>query len=161
MVKRLAREKALSVVSKLKSSDKQVHIIIAADTIVVAPDGKTVLGKPANQADAVKMLEKLSGRVHVVFTGYCIIKTSGSESIKQVVRAVKSSVKIRKLPKYSLHKYVLTGEPMDKAGAYAAQGIGMMIIEEIAGSYTNVVGLPMSQLIADLELEFNIKTVLT
>lgn len=151
LVTRLSREKALSIAKKRSSQDES--LIIAADTIVVAPGGKQVLGKPRNEAEARKMLAKLSGDCHAVLTGYCILK-SGS---KPFTRVVTSRVKMRKLSRTEIECYVKTGEPMDKAGSYAAQGLGMALVESIQGSYTNVVGLPMCQLIMDLEKNFGIR----
>jgi septum formation protein len=140
MVARLAEEKA-EVVAEGRDA-----LVIAADTTVVSPDGKRILGKPVSRSDAERMLRGLSGRVHTVLTAYCI--TLGGTSL---VRVVRSRVKMRKLSAVEVRRYVASGEPMDKAGSYAAQGLGMALIEEIRGSYTNVVGLPMAQLVSDLE----------
>lgn len=151
LVSRLAREKAASVARKLQ----EPALVIAADTIVVAPDGKTVLGKPRSVAEARKMLRMLAGKAHTVLTGYCVLE-GGKLRPSRVVRVVVSRVKMRSLSKTDIERYVATGEPMDKAGSYAAQGLGMALIEELRGSYTNVVGLPMCQLLSDLEEKFGI-----
>jgi septum formation protein len=148
MVRRLAREKAESVAGKLAGSD---WVIIAADTTVVAPGGKKILGKPVDASDARKMLKLLAGRTHIVFSGYCV-----KSARKTVTRVVRTSVTMRKLGAADIAAYVSSGEPMDKAGSYAAQGIGMGLIEKISGSYTNVVGLPMAQLLHDLETSFDV-----
>jgi len=156
LVKRLARLKADSVVKQVEK-DFPSGVVISADTIVVAPRSATILGKPDDHADAVRMLSSLAGRTHTVFTGYCL---SGfgftSERDRKIVRVVKSQVTLRSIDRAMIESYVRTGEPMDKAGAYAAQGIGMSFIEKISGSYTNVVGLPLSQVLADLEGHFGI-----
>lgn len=156
MVGRLAREKAeaLAYVSFQKYGEA---ILIAADTTVVAPDGKTVLGKPRDEKEAQAMLRKLSGRTHLVHTGYCVLGVKKDGKVRGIVRAVTSKVTMRKMDASTIRGYVKTGEPMDKAGSYGAQGIGMALIEKIAGSYSNVVGLPMSQLLEDLEKEFGIR----
>ncbi len=146
LVARLAREKAASI-------GRPRDCVIAADTIVVAPTGGTILGKPRNRREAMRMLKRLSGRTHTVLTGYCILYKEW-----EVVRVVRSRVKMRVLSEKQLRAYVETGEPMDKAGAYAAQGIGSGLILEIRGSYTNVVGLPIAQLLSDLET-FGIRAI--
>jgi septum formation protein len=149
LVRRLAKEKAQSIACGLTGAAN--WIVIAADTIVVAPGRKKILGKPVDGADARKMLKSLAGRTHVVFTGYCI------QSVKKtVVRVVKSNVTMRAMSAADIAAYVDSGEPMDKAGSYAAQGIGMALIEKLSGSYTNVVGLPMAQLLKDLEKSFDV-----
>ena len=156
LVGRLAREKANDVAETIAREFPNA-IIIAADTTVVAPDGKTILGKPENIADAERMLRSLAGETHTVLTGYCIIKTVSGKPEKTHVRVVKSRVRMRKLTRREITQYVLTGEPMDKAGSYAAQGIGMSMIRSLRGSYTNVVGLPMAHLVADLKRNYGIE----
>ena len=164
MVARLAREKAEAVAIQVLTGCAVTSIIIAADTTVVAPNGKTILGKPVNEADARRMLAKLAGNTHTVLTGYCILKLSPISKTKKspafqshvLVRVVRSRVKMRTLSRADIARYVATGEPMDKAGSYAAQGIGMALIDSISGSYSNVVGLPICQLLADLEERFGI-----
>ena len=166
MVARLAREKAEAVAARLLAGAVPGHkrgptLIIAADTTVVAPDGKKVLGKPRDARDARRMLGLLSGRAHTVFTGYCVLELQpargrGPYRSHMLVRVVSSRVRMRKLSRKDIEAYVLTGEPMDKAGSYAAQGIGMALIEGINGSYANVVGLPVCQLLQDLESRFGV-----
>ena len=114
-----------------------------------------VLGKPRSKLDAARMLRKLSGKRHWVYTGYAILSDSGT--FRKKVRAVKTSVKFMDFSSRQILDYVASGEPMDKAGAYAAQGRGMVLIESIRGSYTNVVGLPMVELLKDLEAHFGLK----
>jgi septum formation protein len=151
LVARLAREKAKSVASRVEGDS----IIIAADTIVVDPTGRKILGKPISVLDAQKMLASLSGRKHTVLTGYCIWETGSSAYVK--VRVVRSTVTMRKLSRAQIAAYVASGEPMDKAGSYGAQGLGIALVEKINGSHANVVGLPVSQLWVDLETHFGMK----
>lgn len=153
MVRRLAREKASSVARKLAPGSRA--LVIAADTTVVAPDGRMILGKPDDARDAARMLRLLSGRVHTVLTGYCLFEV-GPRPRKPLVRSVRSRVRMRKLSPRDIQAYIRTGEPMDKAGSYAAQGVGMALIESLQGSYSNVVGLPMCQVLLDLEHEFGL-----
>jgi septum formation protein len=124
-------------------------IIIAADTTVVHPGGKKTLGKPSNKNESKKMIEIIAGKTHVVLTGFAVIKIQAGK-MRTTTKVVSTKVKIRKLTAKEIIDYVNTGEGMDKAGSYAAQGIGMGLIESIHGSYTNVVGLPMAELIAVL-----------
>lgn len=155
LVQRLSREKAESV-RDIAVQRYPESLIIAADTVVVAPNGRKILGKPVDADEAKKMLKMLSGKTHLVLTGYCILYANGKGNSKKIDRVVRSKVKMRSLSAKMIDQYVATGEPMDKAGAYGAQGIGMALIDEISGSYTNVVGLPMAQLFMDLEKVFKI-----
>ena len=154
MVSRLAVEKAENVAGRILG--KKESLIIAADTTVVSPDGKKTLGKPVDASDAVKILRSISGRTHRVFTAYCLLLVSNKKIKKKWSAVVETKVKMRKLTAAQIKNYVRSGEPMDKAGAYGAQGIGMCLIESIQGSYTNVVGLPMSELVEDLKAQFKI-----
>lgn len=155
LVTRLAREKAESV-KEIAIQRYENSIVIAADTIVVSPDKKKILGKPKDREDARKMLKMLAGKTHMVFTGYCILQASHKGTSKKVVRAIQSKVKMRSLSSKMIDAYIASGEPMDKAGAYGAQGLGMALIEKIDGSYSNIVGLPMTQILYDLEKLFKI-----
>ncbi len=155
MVGRLAVEKAQSVMSQCLWKFGSA-LIISADTIVVAPNGKTVLGKPKNEKDALRMLKMLAGKMHTVYTGYCVLSVSRGLQPETIVRVVASKVKMRPLTLETMKSYIATGEPMDKAGSYAAQGMGMALVEEIRGSYTNVVGLPVAHLLIDLEKKFGL-----
>ena len=103
------------------------------------------------------MLKSISGRTHSVLTGYCILDPLDRKNKAPWVRVVESRVKMRKLTEKTIRDYITTGEPMDKAGAYGAQGIGGALIERIVGSYTNVVGLPMTEILMDLESKFKIQ----
>jgi septum formation protein len=127
------------------------NVVLAADTLV-AWQGE-VLGKPADMKDAVRMLHKLSGKTHEVYSGVFIGHMGrGRLSIFQEV----SQVRFKQLDRAAIGRYFAKIDPLDKAGAYAAQGHGQEIIAEIRGSYTNVVGLPMEQTIAALA-EFGIR----
>jgi len=121
--------------------------VLGADTIVVI-DGR-ILGKPADRSEAATMLATLSSRMHEVFTGYAILNSEfPSQELSGVVR---SEVFIRSLTPDEISGYIDTGEPMDKAGAYAIQGVGSAIVERVSGSYTNVVGLPLCEVARDLK----------
>lgn len=122
--------------------------VLGADTIVVLPGpngvrgGDVVLGKPADAADALRMLGLLSGRGHRVVTGCCLMLPGRPEP---VCLAVSSEVAMRASTPAELAAYIATGEPDDKAGAYAIQGLGAFLVTEVRGSYTNVVGLPVTE----------------
>ncbi len=111
--------------------------VLGADTIV-CQDG-AVLGKPRDQADAQAMLRRLSGAWHTVYTGVCLISPEG----KADVRCDASRVLFTALSDADIQRYIASGEPMDKAGAYAVQGRAGMFVSRIEGSYSNVIGLPM------------------
>lgn len=119
--------------------------LLVADTIVVL-DGQ-VLGKPADVADAERLLGRLAGREHRVHTRYALA-APGGETL--VARTVTSDVRLRAVSPEALTGYALTGEGLDKAGAYAIQGIGAFLVESIHGSYSNVVGLPACEVVQDL-----------
>jgi septum formation protein len=129
---RLAREKALAV-ARLRSQD----VVLGADTVVVV-DGQ-ILGKPVDRADAARMLRMLSRREHQVITGVCLV-VSGQWSVASETTVVTMS----EISENEIADYVATGEPMDKAGAYAIQGIASRWIPRIDGDYSNVVGLPVA-----------------
>lgn len=122
-------------------------IVIGADTLVAIDEH--VLAKPASAAEAAVMLRRLSGREHVVVTGLALVYPSrGAERVS----AVSTRVKFRHLTDREIQDYVRTREPYDKAGGYAIQGMASVFVEQIAGSYTNVVGLPIEQLLRELEV---------
>lgn len=129
-VERLAWEKAQA------ASSEPDEIILAADTVVVI-DGE-ILGKPRDEADAARMLTLLSGRKHEVLTGICL--RAGAHIAAEWAC---TKVWFTALTESEISEYVATGEPMDKAGAYAIQGFGSRFIDRIDGSYSNVVGLPV------------------
>lgn len=112
--------------------------VLGSDTVVAL--GKTILGKPKDKADALRMLTMLSGHTHVVVTGCCLILPDGT--LERFFG--RTDVRMRHSGEAELQSYVSTGEPMDKAGAYAIQGIGAFLVEHVTGSYTNVVGLPLA-----------------
>lgn len=159
-VKRMARAKVLSVVDRLRGTlyaeqdagrgrrasaaakETSARWVIGADTVVV--NGEEILGKPKDNTDAAEMLLRLSGKEHVVITGFCIFDMLKA---KEGLQAVISAVRFKKLGKPEAEKYVSLGESLDKAGAYAVQGIGAYLVESITGSYTNVVGLPLCQVV--------------
>ncbi len=152
MVGRLAKAKARAA---LVGVNEFPAIVIAADTTVVAPGGKLILGKPEDMAEAHAMLTRLQGKTHVVYTGYCILGVaSAGAKPRERAQVVASRVTFRKMNAAQIASYAALVQPLDKAGAYAAQGAGMSIIDSIQGSYANVVGLPISQVLADLEKHF-------
>lgn len=114
-------------------------LVIGADTVVVFQN--KVFGKPVDVKDAKRMLSSLAGHTHTVYTGVALIKGNA-----HLCDFEKTDVRISNLTSTEIEKYVATGEPMDKAGAYAIQGISAVFIEEIQGCYTNVVGLPLNKL---------------
>ena len=116
--------------------------VLAADTIVTM--NESILGKPKNREDATGMLRCLSGQEHWVLTGFYVCHLEKGKGDKE---AVQTAVKMKTLTPAEMEWYVQTGEPFDKAGGYAIQGIGSFMIESIRGSYTNVVGLPLCELI--------------
>jgi len=107
-----------------------------------------LLGKPTDQDHAFDMLQRLSDREHKVITGFCIFDLLKN---KEGLQAVVSTVRFKRLTRPEIEKYLGTGESLDKAGAYAVQGIGAYMIDSIQGSYTNVVGLPLCQMMEMLE----------
>ncbi len=120
-------------------------VIIAADTIVAIDD--EVLGKPKDEKEAMQMLRKLEGKQHNVITGFTLIDI---DSKKIITKSVETLVYFRKLSEREIREYVKREKVMDKAGAYAAQGIGAAFIEKIDGDYSNVVGLPLHALALEL-----------
>jgi septum formation protein len=129
---RLAREKALAV-----ARQRPHDVVLGADTVVVA-DGQ-LLGKPSDVADAARMLRRLSGREHQVITGVCLVGDG-----KPSVASETTLVRVSEIADKEIADYVASGEPMDKAGAYAIQGIASRWIPRIEGDYSNVVGLPVA-----------------
>ena len=140
-VTRLAREKAETVFARLQSE----IVVLGADTTVVAPNGE-ILGKPADATDAARMLRLLSGATHQVITGVAVVSSSGTETAAEVTH-----VTMLTLSDEEIAAYIATGEPMDKAGAYAIQGRAARWIPRIHGCYFNVVGLPLALVSGMLE----------
>jgi septum formation protein len=121
--------------------------VIAADTIVAAPDGE-LLGKPQDAADAARMLRLLSGREHRVITGVCLRRGEKTRTFAQ-----ETLVRFYALTEQEIESYIHSGEPMDKAGAYGIQGRGGLLVERICGDYFNVVGLPVGRLVRELAMD--------
>ncbi len=138
-----ARQKAVASARKLGKGE---CFYLGADTIVVI-DG-LIIGKPGSPGEAADLLRALSGRWHRVVSGYCISRPARGD---EVARSVSSKVKIKELEQAEIEAYVSTGEPLDKAGAYAVQGTGAFMVERIEGSYTNVIGLPLSEVTDDFK----------
>ncbi len=138
-VQRLATEKAQHVAARLVRQNRVIHPVIAADTCVVI--GGQVLGKPRHREHAAQMLRRLSGRPHEVLTA--VVMQQGVDSLGAVSR---SRVKFKTLNDDEIIRYCRTSEPLDKAGAYAIQGLASGFVEHLQGSYTGVVGLPMFEL---------------
>jgi len=139
-VRRAALDKGEAVAKRYPSC-----FVLSADTIVVA-DGR-ILGKPRDRAEARRMLSRLAGREHRVYTAICLsCRERGFRDIGTEV----TRVRFRPLTAAEVAAYARTGECDDKAGAYAAQGAGMLLIDRVAGSFSNVVGLPMTRVVAML-----------
>lgn len=136
----MATRKAESVQSTFKN-----RWILGADTLVALD--KQVFGKPKDAHECHTMLLYLSGRTHRVITGFCVIDPGGK---KVHLEAIMTKVKVKELSEFEIEGYIKTGEPFGKAGAYAIQGIGSFMIERINGSYTNVVGLPVCEVVCAL-----------
>lgn len=139
-VLRLAREKALNVAGKAEG-----RFYIGADTVVVC-DGE-IMGKPRDAADAARMLRKLSGVAHAVITGFAVYDRERADAIAE---AVTTRVYFKQLREEEIDAYIATGCPFDKAGAYAIQGGAAHMVQKIEGSYTNVVGLPLCEVVEAL-----------
>jgi septum formation protein len=138
-VKRLSRSKAMTI-----ARQHQHSWVLGADTIVVI-DG-IILGKPQNAAQAKTMLHQLSGKEHKVFTGFTIANISSGICTTNVVRSV---VKFKTISHDEMSWYITCKEPYDKAGGYAVQGKGACFIKAIRGSYTNVIGLPLCEVLEE------------
>lgn len=151
-VERLAREKASAVCDLLRrESPDEEFLVLAADTCVVSEG--SLLGKPAHVQDAVRMLKHLSGRTHAVMTGIAAIWTGNAVSTVSDVEITQVTMNL--ISDREIDDYVQSGEPMDKAGAYAIQGYAARWIPRIDGDYFNVVGLPIARvvrLLAEAEL---------
>ena len=128
------------------AKNHQNKLVISADTIVV--NGNKVLGKPKDEDDAFFMLNLLSGKTHTVITAFALFLQKYE---KNIVEMASTEVTMRSLHNDEIWAYVNTGEPMDKAGAYAIQGQGAMLIEKINGCYSNVVGFPLSKFFTTLD----------
>jgi len=140
-VLRLSREKALEV-----SRENPGRWVLGADTVVII-DGE-MLGKPGTPGEAKQMLGTLSGRTHRVITGFTLVQEDGGVFISE---SVESSVIFKDISMDEMEWYTATSEPYDKAGGYAVQGKASFFIREIVGSYTNVIGLPLCEVVTALE----------
>jgi septum formation protein len=140
-VSRLAQDKAFAIAHKYPDA-----WVLGADTIVVI-DGM-ILGKPENKSQAQKMLERLSGREHKVFTGFTLTHVTSKISKTKVVQ---SAVQFKTINPEEMKWYISCDEPYDKAGGYAVQGKGAYFIKAIRGSYTNVIGLPLCEVLEELK----------
>ena len=130
-------DRALAAADALQALQPDAGVVLSADTLV-AVDGKA-LGKPHSEKEAFQMLSLLSGRWHQVYTGVCAVDAQGM--VHQ--RVVGTQVHFCPMTEEEIRRYIATGEPMDKAGAYAVQGIAGLWIDKLEGSYSNVIGLPM------------------
>jgi septum formation protein len=146
IVRQLSIQKAQAVAARHDNA-----VIIAADTIGVI--GSRILGKPLNENEAGKMLTDISGKPHTVITGFTIYDTASKQIFTGTVSTV---VYIKSLIRQEIEAYIRTGEPLDKAGAYAIQGKGAVFVEKIEGDYYNVMGLPLSALVEALR-EFGVE----
>jgi len=163
-VKRMARSKVLTVVERIQQTlypegeaawaelggrmlrESPLRWVLGADTVVVLD--AQILGKPADNEQAAEMLRALQGREHIVTTGFCLYDMRKS---KEGIQAVHTVVRFKRMSRTEIEKYLGVGESMDKAGAYAIQGVGAYLVDSIQGSYTNVVGLPLCQVIEMME----------
>ena len=152
MVEELAARKAEAVVN-LHNKKEDNCLVIGADTIVVL-DGK-ILGKPKDEADAVRMIRSFQGKVHQVYTGVTLVFCGKAgerpdDRWKTITFAEKTDVFVCPMTEEQIRGYVKTGEPMDKAGAYGIQGRFAVWVKEISGDYNNVVGLPLGRVCREL-----------
>ena len=134
LVEELSRRKCAAV-----AASRPEDLVIAADTIVAV--NNRILGKPVDEKDAARMLSALSGRLHMVYTGVTVSCGGKMETEHEI-----TSVRFRTLTEADTIRYIATGEPMDKAGAYGIQGYGSVLVEGISGDYYNVMGLPVCRL---------------
>lgn len=151
VVQELACQKAREIANQVQAEYESGKLawpedgvcVIGADTIVVYEE--TIFGKPSDESDALRMLTALQGNTHQVYTGVCIVDIKEGERVEKVF-AEKTDVIMYPVSKEEILEYISTGEPMDKAGSYAIQGISGKFIQGIVGDYYNVVGLPMARL---------------
>jgi septum formation protein len=144
---RAARDKAEAVARRLGRPRAGLRLIVGCDTIVV--QGGRILGKPRDARDASRMLRSLSGARHEVISGLCVIRQPAAGPVAVRTRAVRTIVEFRPLGAEEIQAYIESGEPFDKAGAYGIQGGAAGMVRAIRGSYTNVVGLPLAELMEE------------
>lgn len=162
VVMELSRQKAREVAAMVRDyvnahqdiMTPQDMLVIGADTVVAAENEEgdmQILGKPKDEADAYRMLSMLSGKVHSVYTGVTLVFLDKSGKAGEHCFYEKTDVHMRKMSDLEINRYIATGEPMDKAGAYGIQGKCAIYIEKIDGDYNNVVGLPISAIYHELQ----------
>ncbi len=144
-LERVVSEKLAAVAARV--ADRNFSAILVADTSVVL--GDRILGKPAHSEEAAQLLGALAGRTHIVYTRYALARAD-SPTVVVAARTVSTAVTLRAASAAEIRRYAASGEGLDKAGAYAAQGLGSFLVERIDGSYSNVVGLPACELVSDL-----------
>lgn len=153
----LSERKALAVWDELTEEEKKESILIGADTVVAVDD--RILGKPADETEAFRMIELLQGRSHQVYTGVTILRQGGLQPLEEGTGTCgiqkkqffeKTDVLVYPMSEEEITAYVKTGEPLDKAGAYGIQGSFAAYVQGINGDYSNVVGLPVGRLYHEL-----------
>lgn len=157
VVQELASQKAKEVAAMVKSYEDtheelvtpQDIMVIGADTIVAYEN--EILGKPKDEEDAFRMLSMLSGNTHSVYTGVSIVLLAASGKVGEITFYEKTDVRMREMNEAEIRRYIETGEPMDKAGAYGIQGKCAIYIDKIDGDYNNVVGLPIAAIYRELK----------
>ncbi len=157
VVQELASQKAKEVAGMVKMYETsheelmtpQDIMVIGADTIVAYEN--QILGKPKDEADAFRMLSMLAGNTHSVYTGVSIVLLAASGKVGELTFYEKTDVTMRQMDEKEIRRYIATGEPMDKAGAYGIQGKCAIYIDKISGDYNNVVGLPVAAIYRELK----------
>lgn len=144
-VSRVTQMKLAAVLDR--GAESSGPVVLVADTTVTI-EGQ-ILGKPRDRQDAIELLQQIVGRSHQVLTCYAISAGRGADRCQRT-RTVRTEVTMRAADPETLRRYVATGEGMDKAGAYAIQGIGSFLVQSIAGSHSNVIGLPVAEVVSDL-----------
>ena len=142
--RRAALDKARAVAERLNASSRP-RVVVGCDTIVVL--GRRILGKPRDAAEARRMLRALSGRTHCVISGLAVLAETAPGRWRARSRVVSTAVEFRRLGAAEIEAYIRGGDPMDKAGAYGIQEGAFHMVRSVRGSYTNVVGLPMAELL--------------
>ncbi len=145
---RAALDKARAVAERMKASAR-LRVVVGCDTIVVL--GRRILGKPRDAAEARRMLKVLSGRTHRVISGLVVLAETAPGRWRARSRVVSTAVEFRRLEAQEIEAYVRGGDPMDKAGAYGIQEGAFHMVRSVRGSYTNIVGLPMAELLEILD----------
>ena len=143
-VSTLAKGKALKAFEDVEEIKKRDSLVIGADTIVVLDN--EILGKPSDEKEAFKMLKKLSGREHKVYTAVSLVDKGHEKTFFE-----ETKVYFYELSDDEINEYIKSGEPMDKAGSYGIQGLGSLFVRKIDGDYFNVVGLPLARTVRELK----------